>query len=82
MRSLRTQPRSHNPSTTCRFNNTTDYEEGYCGVRLHRDTAGDFHVGICIQRMDLCRPVRNFDTSGACSEVARLRENDFHQLTA
>lgn len=68
--------------TTCCFNNPTDCEEGYYGVRLYRDTAGDFHVGVCIQRMDLCQPVQQFITSGACSEVARLRETDFHHLTA
>ncbi|THA25663.1 radical SAM protein [Streptomyces sp. RKND-216] len=68
--------------TTCRFNSTTDCEEGYYGVRLYRDTAGDFHVGVCIQRMDLCQPVQEFITGGACSEVARLRASDFRDLTA
>lgn len=68
--------------TTCRYNNATDCEEGYYGVRLYRDTAGDFHVGVCIQRMDLCQPVQEFITGGACAEVVRLRESDFRYLTA
>ncbi|MBU7597394.1 radical SAM protein [Streptomyces sp. P38-E01] len=67
--------------TSCRFNNPTDCEEGYYGVRLYRDTAGRFHVGVCIQRMDLCLPVEEFVAGEACAEVAHLRESDFHDLT-
>jgi len=68
--------------TDCRFNNPTDCEEGYYGVRLYRDTTGEFHVGVCIQRMDLCLPVEEFVAGKACAEVAHLRETDFHDLTA
>ncbi|MFI0860373.1 radical SAM protein [Streptomyces smyrnaeus] len=68
--------------TDCRFNNPTDCEEGYYGVRLYRDTTGEFHVGVCIQRMDLCLPVEEFVAGKACAEVAHLRETDFHNLTA
>ncbi|WP_432108417.1 radical SAM protein [Streptomyces sp. AA1529] len=68
--------------TNCRFNNPTDCEEGYYGVRLYRDTTGRFHVGVCIQRMDLCLPVEEFVTGEACAEVARLRQSDLHNLTA
>ncbi|MEV8393872.1 MULTISPECIES: radical SAM protein [unclassified Streptomyces] len=66
----------------CRFNNATDCEEGYYGVRLYRDTAGRFHIGVCIQRMDLCLPVEEFVAGDACDEVVRLREGDFRDLTA
>ncbi|MFD5784754.1 hypothetical protein [Streptomyces sp. NPDC126933] len=66
----------------CRFNNSTDCEEGYYGVRLYRDAAGCFHVGVCIQRMDLCRPVEEFVAGDVCDEVLRLRESDLRDLTA
>lgn len=67
---------------TCRFNNSTDCEEGYYGVRLYRDTKGRFHVGVCIQRMDLCQPVEEFIAGDACNEIIRLRETDMRDLTA
>lgn len=66
----------------CRFNNSTDCEEGYYGVRLYRDTQGRFHVGVCIQRMDLCQPVEEFVAGDACDEVVRLRESDLRDMTA
>lgn len=66
----------------CRFNNSTDCEEGYYGVRLYRDGGGRFHVGVCIQRMDLCLPVEEFVAGDASDEVVRLRESDLRDLTA
>ncbi|MFI7101928.1 radical SAM protein [Streptomyces sp. NPDC050161] len=66
----------------CRFNNSVDCHEGYYGVRLYRDRHGTFHVGICIQRMDLCLPVEEFVTGGVSSEIRKMREQDFHELTA
>ncbi|MEE4420895.1 radical SAM protein [Streptomyces bugieae] len=66
----------------CRFNNSTDCHEGYYGVRLYRDPRGKFHVGVCIQRMDLCLPLEEFVTSSVCSEIRKLREQDYHDLTA
>lgn len=68
--------------TGCRFNNGTDCEEGYYGVRLYRDTHGTFHVGVCIQRMDLCQPVEQFVDSEVCAEIRRLRERELHMLSA
>jgi len=38
----------------CRFNNDTDCQEGFYGVRLYYDRTGRYHVGVCIQRM-ACR---------------------------
>ncbi|GAA3771355.1 hypothetical protein [Streptomyces chiangmaiensis] len=66
----------------CRFNISTDCEEGYYGVRLYRDTQSRFHVGVCIQRMDLCQPVEEFVVGDACDEVVRLRESDLRDMTA
>ncbi|MET9850191.1 radical SAM protein [Streptomyces ossamyceticus] len=65
----------------CRFNNLTDCHEGYYGVRLYRDPKGTFHVGVCIQRMDLCLPLDQFLDSAVCSEINKIREQDFHDLT-
>ncbi|MEU8351231.1 radical SAM protein [Streptomyces sp. NPDC048845] len=65
----------------CRFSNGTDCQEGYYGVRLYRDPDGRFHVGVCIQRMDLCLPVTEFVAGEACEEVLRLRESDLRDLT-
>jgi GTP 3',8-cyclase len=64
----------------CRFNNDTDCQEGYYGVRLYRDPAGTFHVGVCIQRMDLCLPVDEFVRSGLCDEIKKLRDREFYDL--
>ncbi|WP_328377959.1 radical SAM protein [Streptomyces sp. NBC_00440] len=66
----------------CRFNNSVDCQEGYYGVRLYRDPDGTFHVGVCIQRMDLCLPVEEFVGSDACAEIRKMREQDLHDLTA
>lgn len=66
----------------CRFNKGTDCHEGYYGVRLYRDTRGVFHVGVCIQRMDLCLSLEEFITSNVRSEIRKLRELDHHDLTA
>ncbi|WP_059010616.1 radical SAM protein [Streptomyces specialis] len=68
--------------TGCRFNNDVDCQEGYYGLRLYRDPASAFHVGVCIQRMDLCLPVEEFVGSGLCDEIKKLREQEFHDLTA
>jgi cyclic pyranopterin phosphate synthase len=66
----------------CRFNNNTDCEEGFYGVRLYRDRDGVFQVGVCIQRMDLCRPLEAFLASDLPGEIRRLRELDHSQLAA
>ena len=68
--------------TGCRFNNDTDCEEGFYGVRLYRDRDGRYQVGVCIQRMDLCRPLDEFLNSGLPDEIRQLRQLDFARLTA
>jgi len=64
----------------CRFNNDTDCQEGFYGVRLYRDTTGIFQVGVCIQRMDLCLPLDQLVTSDRCREVVALRDLEYRQL--
>ncbi|SFK53241.1 cyclic pyranopterin phosphate synthase [Amycolatopsis sacchari] len=65
----------------CRFNNDTDCHEGFYGVRLYRDRRGDYQVGVCIQRMDLCRPLDDFLRSGLPEEIRQLRQQEHDQLT-
>ncbi|MFF3762593.1 radical SAM protein [Streptomyces sp. NPDC001922] len=68
--------------SNCPYNNRVDCHEGYYGVRLYRDPGGQFHVGVCIQRMDLCLSVEEFVAGSVCSENKKLREQDFQDLTA
>lgn len=64
----------------CRFNNDRDCQEGYYGVRLYRDRAGRFLVGVCIQRMDLCLPLDEFVISDLRHEVALLRQSEYEAM--
>ncbi|GAA1229395.1 hypothetical protein GCM10009676_09940 [Prauserella halophila] len=66
----------------CRFNNDTDCQEGFYGIRLYYDRTGRYHVGVCIQRMDLCLPVEEFLTSSLREEILDLREAEYHRLAA
>jgi len=65
----------------CRFNNDTDCQEGFYGVRLYRDARGGYQVGVCIQRMDLCMPVADFVRHDLCREVLALRDAEYRQLS-
>jgi molybdenum cofactor biosynthesis enzyme MoaA len=65
----------------CRFNNDTDCQEGFYGVRLYRDARGGYQVGVCIQRMDLCMPVEEFVRHDLCREVVALRDAEYRQLS-
>jgi molybdenum cofactor biosynthesis enzyme MoaA len=64
----------------CRFNNDTDCQEGYYGVRLYYDNHGQYQVGVCIQRMDLCLPIDEFLSSNLVAEIQALRENEWSRL--
>jgi GTP 3',8-cyclase len=66
----------------CRFNNGTDCQEGYYGVRLYRDRSGSFQVGVCIQRMDLCLPLEEFISSELSREIIALRHTEYVQLVS
>ncbi len=66
----------------CRFNNDTDCQEGFYGVRLYYDRTGRYHVGVCIQRMDLCLPLDEFLTSSLRGEILELRESEYGRLAA
>lgn len=64
----------------CRFNNDTDCEEGYYGIRLYRAQHGPFMVGVCIQRMDLCVTLGEFVMSSLRDEVRDLRSSEEQRL--
>jgi GTP 3',8-cyclase len=64
----------------CRFNNDADCQEGFYGLRLYCDMAGGYQVGVCIQRMDLCMPIRQFVASGLPGEIMAFRKADYQQL--
>lgn len=66
----------------CRFNNGTDCEEGFYGVRLYYDRTGTFQVGVCIQRMDLCLPLSDFLSSPLRREILTLRDTEYDRLAA
>lgn len=66
----------------CPFNNDTDCQEGFYGVRLYYDRTGQYQVGVRIQRMDLCLPLEEFLTSSLCAEILNLREDQYRRLTA
>jgi molybdenum cofactor biosynthesis enzyme MoaA len=66
----------------CRFNNDTDCQEGFYGVRLYYDRTGRYQLGVCIQRMDLCLPLDEFLASPLPAEILALRETEYQRLAA
>jgi cyclic pyranopterin phosphate synthase len=66
----------------CRFNNDTDCQEGFYGMRLYRDRHGRYLVGVCLQRMDLCHPIEDFLGAPVKDEILRFRQTDRDSLEA
>src|SRR5699024_8375301 len=66
----------------CRFNNETDCQEGFYGLRLYRDRSGRYLVGVCLQRMDLCRPIEDFLRDPVKDEILHFRQADRDKLEA
>jgi cyclic pyranopterin phosphate synthase len=66
----------------CRFNNDTDCQEGFYGVRLYYDRTGRYQVGVCIQRMDLCLSLEDFLAGPLRTEIRALREAEYRRLAA
>ena len=64
----------------CRWNNPIDCEEGFYGVRVYRDQAGTWQVGVCLQRMDLCRPLEAFTASDLSDEILALRSSEYREM--
>lgn len=65
----------------CRFNNDTDCQEGYYGVRLYLSEDGTYMVGVCIQRMDLCVSVADLAGSGVVEEVHAFKDAEVRRLS-
>jgi molybdenum cofactor biosynthesis enzyme MoaA len=56
-------------------------DEGYYGVRMYVDKNNAYRVGVCIQRMDLTRPLDQFVTSSLPDMIAKHREEDYYNIT-
>ncbi|TQF05863.1 radical SAM protein [Kitasatospora acidiphila] len=66
---------------SCRFNNDTDCQEGYYGIRLYLTEQGEYMAGVCIQRMDLCVPVAELSRSGIVEEVRAFKDAEVRRLS-
>lgn len=64
----------------CRFNNDTDCQEGFYGLRLYRSSDDGYLVGVCLQRMDLCWPVGEFTHSRIAEEILSFRRAEHDKL--
>lgn len=67
---------------SCRFNNDRDCQEGFYGIRLYLSTQGQWMVGVCIQRMDLCLELDEFLASPYPQEIRTLRDRETLRLRA
>lgn len=67
--------------STCSLNNEEDCSEGYYGLRLYVDTAGQYKVGVCLQRMDLTANVDEFADGSLADEIVEFRKTEYNQLT-
>jgi cyclic pyranopterin phosphate synthase len=65
---------------SCPFNNDTDCHEGFYGLRLYKDHKGNYQIGVCIQRMDLCKPVDEFLESNLAKEIVRFQKNEYYRI--
>lgn len=73
--------RSHLPiCDSCELKND-GCDEGYYGVRLYVDTEGTYRVGVCIQRMDLTKPLQEFLSGDLPEEINRHRVDEYNQFT-
>ncbi|MEU0237319.1 radical SAM protein [Nocardiopsis sp. NPDC006198] len=66
----------------CCFNNDTDCQEGFYGLRLYRDRYGRYLVGLCLQRMDLWQPLEDFLNGPVSTEILGFRQDDHDGLVA
>jgi GTP 3',8-cyclase len=62
----------------CQFD--TDCKEGFYGVRLYVDDAGEYKVGVCLQRMDLTLSLEDFMVSGIAQEIVDYREAEYKRI--
>lgn len=60
--------------------NDNGCDEGYYGVRMYVDGSNRYRVGVCIQRMDLTRPIDDFLSSAYPEEIARHRDDEYDTI--
>ncbi|MDS1272688.1 radical SAM protein, partial [Lipingzhangella sp. LS1_29] len=65
---------------SCRFNNDTDCQEGFYGLRLYRAQTGEYLVGVCLQRMDLCWRLEGFLDHPIAREILEFRIAEHRKL--
>ena len=52
-------------------------DEGYYGVRMYVDRSNQYRVGVCIQRMDLTRPIDAFLRSNYPEAIRQHRASEY-----
>lgn len=65
---------------SCPMNNTEHCAEGYYGVRLYIDSADQYKVGVCLQRMDLTENLDDFISNSRADEIRRHKNEESHLL--
>lgn len=55
-------------------------DEGYYGMRMYTGRDNQYRVGVCIQRMDLTRPLDEFLASSLPQEVNQHRIDEYEHL--
>lgn len=64
----------------CSLNNPVDCKEGYYGLRLYVDDAGNYKVGFCIQRMDFCMDIDEFLQSDMPEHIVESRQKELNEM--
>lgn len=68
--------------TSCNDCNLKDNgcDEGFYGMRMYPDRDGGYRMGICIQRMDLTRPLDEFLASDLPEALVNNRQEEYNRL--
>lgn len=61
---------------TCPLKNN-GCDEGYYGMRMYVDSTNQYRVGVCIQRMDLTRPLGEFVNGELPAAINRHRAEEY-----
>lgn len=55
-------------------------DEGYYGMRMYVDRSNQYRVGVCIQRMDLTRPLDQFVCSNLPNAIRAHRSQEYAKI--
>jgi cyclic pyranopterin phosphate synthase len=55
-------------------------DEGYYGMRMYVDRMNQYRVGVCIQRMDLTRPLSEFMSSNLPEAIREHRSQEYAKI--